>query len=174
MKKIFALLVLVLSICLVSGCGLLDSEKVYGKDGETILVGNTAGQEGALASVGLPFNVGLQAALWQYNNAGGFNGAKVELKNYSDGGVQATGIANTKKLVEEIVTRLNVLGVDIQVSLFDNIKDALDLVAEHTGDWIDLDYYELFFLFLPNVVFFLQIFSYIHNLLDMVDIHQMT
>ena len=39
MKKIFALLVLVLSICLVSGCGLFNSEKVYGQDGETILVG---------------------------------------------------------------------------------------------------------------------------------------
>lgn len=125
MKKIFALLVLVLSICLVSGCGLLDSEKVYGKDGETILVGNTAGQEGALASVGLPFNVGLQAALWQYNNAGGFNGAKVELKNYSDGGVQATGIANTKKLVEEdeVLAMVGHFGSDVVAGTLDYLKD---------------------------------------------------
>lgn len=50
--------------------------------------------------------------------------------------------SETKNLVEEIVTRLNVLGVDIQVSLFDNIKDALDLVAEHTGECIDLDFYD--------------------------------
>ena len=125
MKKIFALLVLVLSICLVSGCGLFDSEKVYGQDGETILVGNTAGQEGALASVGLPFNIGLQAALWQYNNAGGFNGAKVELKNYSDGGVQATGIANTKKLVEEdqVLAMVGHFGSDVVAGTLDYLKD---------------------------------------------------
>ncbi len=126
MKKLFALLVLVLSICLVSGCNIgIQQDKVYGVDGATIYVGNTAGQEGALEKVGVPFNAGLKAALWAYNNAGGFKGAKVELINYSDGGIQANGIANTKKLVEEdeVLAMVGHFGSDVVAGTLDYLKD---------------------------------------------------
>lgn len=125
MKKFFALIMCALCMLTLVSCIEEEPAKVYGVDGETIYVGNTAGQEGALASVGLPFNVGLQAALWQYNEAGGFNGAKVELINYSDGGVQATGIANTKKLVEEdeVLAMAGHFGSDVVAGTLDYLKE---------------------------------------------------
>lgn len=125
MKKLFALIVCALCVGLMAGCVKKEEAKVYGVDGATIYVGNTAGQEGALSTVGKPFNVGLKAALWQYNNKGGFNGANVELINYSDGGVQANGIANTKKLVEEdeVLAMAGHFGTDVVVGTLDYLKD---------------------------------------------------
>ena len=48
---------------------------VQGVTADKILIGNTAATTGAFATVGVPFNAGLEAALKEYNDAGGFRGA---------------------------------------------------------------------------------------------------
>ena len=62
-------------------------------EGNVIYVGNTAGTTGALASIGVPFNLGIQAAFAEYNKSGGFNGKTVELKHYDDKGNDNDGNA---------------------------------------------------------------------------------
>ena len=78
-----------------------DGTEVQGVTEDKIYIGNTAATSGDFANVGVPFNLGLNAALKVYNDKGGFNGKTVELKHYDDGFVAETGLANTKKLVEE-------------------------------------------------------------------------
>ena len=96
-----------LAICasFVVGCGPkapeYTGEEVQGVTSTEILVGNTAASSGNFAMVGVPFNIGLNAALKVYNDAGGYNGAKVTLKTYDDGFVAEQGLTLTKKLVEE-------------------------------------------------------------------------
>lgn len=74
---------------------------VQGVTDTEILVGNTATTAGALASVGVPFNAGLEAALKEYNDAGGFQGRSVRLMNYNDDFDAANGTTYTQKLVED-------------------------------------------------------------------------
>ena len=66
-----------------------------------ILIGNTVSQIGVMASLGIPFNYGLQAALEVYNQNGGFNGREVKLKNYDDGGMATNALMLTEKLIYE-------------------------------------------------------------------------
>ena len=89
-------LALVALMCLMplSGCG----EKT---EDDTIYVGNTAGITGALASIGVPFNLGINAAFAEYNANGGFNGRKVALKHYDDEGVATNSVALMEKLIHE-------------------------------------------------------------------------
>lgn len=106
--RIFAL-ILALSLCFTfTGCELLNnllnpkptlSTEVY--EGDTIWVGNTAGTTGALAAIGGPFNLGIQAAFAEYNAKGGFNGRNVALKHHDDGGVGTEAATLTEKLVHE-------------------------------------------------------------------------
>ena len=102
-KKLFAIvLALVLSLSLVActptgpqggGEGAweweTEAEVLAGVTEDTIWVGNTAGTTGALSAIGGPFNYGIQAAFHAYNLKGGFNGKKVALKHYDDGGIPA-------------------------------------------------------------------------------------
>ena len=82
MKKITALvLILALSLCLFAGCGKTETQPTQAPATEStapatevpetvsqgvsdteILVGNTAATTGAFATVGVPFNAGLEAA----------------------------------------------------------------------------------------------------------------
>lgn len=78
-----------------------DGTEVQGVTEDKIYIGNTAATSGDFAAVGVPFNLGLNAVLKIYNEKGGFNGKTVELKHYDDGFNAETGLANTKKLVEE-------------------------------------------------------------------------
>ena len=78
-----------------------DGTEVQGVTETEILVGNTAAVTGAFASVGVPFNLGLNAALKVYNDAGGFDGKTVRLVSYDDGFNAEQGLTYTKKLVEE-------------------------------------------------------------------------
>ena len=93
-KTTLALAGLLLVASSVVGCTPKDN---------TIYVGNTAASTGAFASVGVPFNIGLNAALEAYNQGGGFGkeGRKVALKHYDDEFDAAKGLAYTEKLVEE-------------------------------------------------------------------------
>ena len=111
MKKILALLLAVAMLCVpLAGCG---SEGAASDEGEyapfvdvqgvsdtEILVGNTAATTGAYATVGVPFNAGMEAAFKAYNDAGGFQGKSIVLKHYDDGFDGAQGMTYTKQLVE--------------------------------------------------------------------------
>lgn len=71
------------------------------EDDDTIYVGNTAGTTGALASIGVPFNLGIKAAFAEYNEKGGFNGRKVALKHYDDEGTATNSVSLMEKLIHE-------------------------------------------------------------------------
>ena len=68
---------------------------------DTIWVGNTAGTTGALSAIGAPFNLGIQAAFAAYNKAGGYNGKKIALKHYDDGGIADNSISMLDTLLYE-------------------------------------------------------------------------
>lgn len=74
---------------------------IQGVTDTEILVGNTAATTGDFATVGVPFNAGLEAALKEYNDAGGFDGKTVRLLHYDDGFDAAQGTTYTKTLVED-------------------------------------------------------------------------
>lgn len=97
--KLLALaLALVLSVGMLASCG---GGKQPEGNKDPIYVGNTAGTTGALAAIGGPFNIGLQAALEAYNNAGGFNGRPIKLKHYDDGGLAENSTTLLDKLIQE-------------------------------------------------------------------------
>ena len=75
--------------------------EIQGVTEDKIYIGNTAATSGAFATVGTPFNIGLNAALKVYNDNGGFNGKTVELVHYDDEFNAEKGLTYTKKLVEE-------------------------------------------------------------------------
>lgn len=74
---------------------------VQGVTDTTIYVGNTAATTGDFATVGVPFNAGMEAAFKVYNDAGGFDGKKIELIHYDDGFDGAQGLTYTQTLVED-------------------------------------------------------------------------
>lgn len=122
MKKITVItLILALCVSLLVGCGQTAAaptaepgvetgapapaptqapEAIQGVTDDTILVGNTAATTGAYATVGVPFNAGMEAAFKEYNDAGGFQGRKIEFIHYDDGFDGAQGLIYTKQLVE--------------------------------------------------------------------------
>lgn len=103
-KLISLALVLLMCIVPLMACTPDEEEKkisteVY--EGNVIYVGNTAGTTGPMASIGVPFNLGINAAFAEYNANGGFNGRKVALKHYDDKGVAANSSSLMEKLVYE-------------------------------------------------------------------------
>lgn len=78
-----------------------EPDDLLGITDDTIWVGNTAGTTGLLATIGAPFNLGIEAAFAAYNAAGGYNGKKIALKHYDDGGVAANSISMLDKLIHE-------------------------------------------------------------------------
>ena len=83
-----------------AGDGYAPFVAVQGVDDTTILVGNTAATTGAFATVGIPFNAGMEAAFMAYNLAGGFDGRSIQLIHYDDGFDAAQGLTYTQTLVE--------------------------------------------------------------------------
>ena len=110
MKKFLSLLLAAAMLCaLLVVCGSKNDDsngdykpfvEVQGVSDDTILVGNTAATTGAYATVGVPFNAGMEAAFKAYNDAGGFQGKSIVLKHYDDGFDGAQGMTYTKQLVE--------------------------------------------------------------------------
>ncbi len=78
-----------------------EPDDLLGITEDTIWVGNTAGTTGALATIGAPFNLGIEAAFAAYNKAGGYNGKKIALKHYDDGGVASNSVSLLDKLIFE-------------------------------------------------------------------------
>ena len=103
MKKFFALVLALVMVLGLVACGEKAPavEELKGVTEDTILVGNTAGTTGALATIGGPFNVGIEAAFAAYNAEGGFNGKSVKLQHYDDGGVATQSVTLTEQLIHE-------------------------------------------------------------------------
>ncbi len=102
-KLLSLVLVVIMSFAALVACGPKDegeaklSTEVY--EGDVIWVGNTAGTTGALAKIGVPFNLGIEAAFAEYNANGGFNGRTVALKHYDDKGVATNSASLMEKLI---------------------------------------------------------------------------
>lgn len=124
----------------LAACGNGDDEatdpmKYKGVTSTTIYVGNTAATTGAQASIGVPFNYGIEAAFHKYNKGGGFSGKydgkdvsglKVALKHYDDGGNVGDVVTYTQRLIEEdevfaIVGNYGTYAVNVNNDI---IKDA--------------------------------------------------
>lgn len=103
MKKFFALVLALVMVLGLVACGekAPAAEELKGVTEDTILVGNTAGTTGALATIGGPFNIGIEAAFAAYNAEGGFNGKSVKLQHYDDGGVATQSVTLTEQLIHE-------------------------------------------------------------------------
>lgn len=103
--KLFSLLlVIIMSLTTLVACPTPEDEAKISTDvyeGDVIWVGNTAGTTGALASIGVPFNLGINAAFAEYNSNGGFNGKTVALKHYDDKGVATNSVSMMEKLIHE-------------------------------------------------------------------------
>lgn len=102
----------------------VETDGVQGVSDTTILVGNTAATTGAFAAVGVPFNAGLEAAFFEFNNAGGFGGKNIELKHYDDGFDAAQGMTYTKTLVEDdkVFALVGHFGTNTVAATMDYIK----------------------------------------------------
>jgi len=139
-KKIamgITIMALLASLALASvGCGKKDTD-LAGVTDTTIYVGNTAATTGAMAVVGDPFNVGIKAALADYNAKGGYKGLdekgvqletglKVELKHYDDGGDATKASSYMDKLIneDEIFAVVGNFGAYAVSANLDIIKDA--------------------------------------------------
>ena len=101
-----------------------------------IWIGNTAATTGAFAAVGVPFNVGLEAALNTYNLMGGFGGKTVHLKHYDDEFDGAKGAQYTKQLVEDdkVFALVGHFGTNTVAATVDYIKEqGVPMVYAATG-----------------------------------------
>lgn len=117
-----------------------ESEKpagtVQGVTDTAILVGNTAATTGGFAIVGVPFNAGLEAALKAYNDAGGFDGKKIEFVHFDDGFDAAQGMTYTKTLAEtdKVFALVGHFGTNTVGATLDYIKSmGIPMVYAATG-----------------------------------------
>ncbi len=95
-------LAVIMALMVLTACGGNDAKlSTEEYEGDVIYVGNTAGTTGALASIGVPFNLGIQAAFAEYNENGGFNGKTVELVHYDDKGNSTNSVSMMEKLIFE-------------------------------------------------------------------------
>lgn len=139
-KRLNVILSSTLFALLLSACGptvrQYTGTEVQGVSDNKILVGNTAATSGAFATVGLPFNSGVNAMFDAYNLAGGFNGKMLELKHYDDGFDGAVGLTYTQKLVEEdkVFALVGHFGTNTVGSTVDYIKEkGVPMVYAATG-----------------------------------------
>ena len=109
---------------------------VQGVTEDTIYVGNTAATTGAFATVGVPFNAGMEAAFKAYNDVGGFEGKQIELIHYDDGFDGAQGLTYTQTLVEEdhVFAIVGHFGTNTVGATLDYIKEkGIPMVYAATG-----------------------------------------
>ncbi len=100
MRKMLLIAMVAISSIILLGCNPT-VQKAQGITDEHIIIGNTAATSGAFASVGVPFNLAMQVVFDEYNDT--HEGRDILFKHYDDGFdvVAGTGLALTKKLVEE-------------------------------------------------------------------------
>ncbi len=119
-----------------AGDGYAPFVDVQGVDDTTILVGNTAATTGAYATVGVPFNAGMEAAFKEYNDVGGFGGRSIKLVHYDDGFDAAQGLTYTKTLVEtdKVFAIVGHFGTNTVGATLDYIKEmGIPMVYAATG-----------------------------------------
>ena len=101
-----------------------------------ILVGNTAATTGAYATVGVPFNAGMEAAFKEYNDLGGFDGRSIRLIHYDDGFDAANAVTYTKTLVEtdQVFAVVGHFGTNTVGATLDYLKEkGIPMVYAATG-----------------------------------------
>lgn len=141
MKKInlfvlSAVSAILLAACDGTGVKQYDGTEVQGVSAEEIIVGNTAATTGAFATVGVPFNAGIEAVFAEYNAAGGYEGADLRLIHYDDEFDGAKGLAFTQKLVEEdkVFALVGHFGSNTVAATVDYIKQqGIPMVYAATG-----------------------------------------
>lgn len=142
MKKINLFVLSAVSAILLAACDgtvavkQYDGTEVQGVSATEILVGNTAATTGGFATVGVPFNAGIEAVFANYNTAGGFKGANLTLVHYDDEFDGAKGLAFTQKLVEEdkVFALVGHFGTNTVAATVDYIKDkGIPMVYAATG-----------------------------------------
>ena len=117
-------------------------DDIAGITSDTIWVGNTAGTTGALAVIGVPFNLGIQAAFNVYNQAGGFNGKSIMLKNYSDRGEASNALSCLQRLIYEdevfaIVGHFGNYAVDATLETLINEKVPMIYAASNSDNLLN-------------------------------------
>lgn len=122
-----AILAVVMAAVMLFAVACNPSETLKGVTEDTILVGNTAGTTGALANIGEPFNLGIEAAFAAYNADGGFNGKqKVKLQHYDDAGNTSNAVTLMEKLIyeDEVFAIVGNFGAASITANLDIIKEA--------------------------------------------------
>lgn len=97
MKKVLVFLMVAVIGFGLASCG--PRGEVQGITKDEIVIGNTAATSGLFAGVGVPFNLAMQVVFDEYNAI--TKGPKIRFVHYDDGFDGETGLALTKKLVEE-------------------------------------------------------------------------
>lgn len=153
MKKLISILLVLAFVFAFSACGLTDDSQggeggdvagdgyapfvdVQGVTEDTIYVGNTAATTGDYATVGVPFNAGMEAAFKEYNDAGGFQGKSIKLVHYDDGFDAAQGLTYTKTLVEtdNVFAIVGHFGTNTVGATLDYLKEkGIPMVYAATG-----------------------------------------
>ena len=88
MRKLFSLLVVLLLVCSLAGCGE--------KESETIKIGSSGPLSGSASIYGQAVKEGVELAIEEINAAGGVNGTKLELT--ATGGVYTFEVAAGSKV----------------------------------------------------------------------------
>ena len=150
MKKLISILLVLAFVFALGACGLTEEPQggevasdgyapfvdVQGVTEDTILVGNTAATTGDYATVGVPFNAGMEAAFKEYNDAGGFQGKSIKLVHYDDGFDAAQGLTYTKTLVEtdNVFAIVGHFGTNTVGATLDYLKEkGIPMVYAATG-----------------------------------------
>jgi len=97
--KVLLLGVFVLTLMGLTACG--NDETFQGVTDDVIRVGNTAATSGGFASVGIPFNAGLEAYFHRVNSQGGVHGRRIEFVHHDDGFDPILGLASTEALIHD-------------------------------------------------------------------------
>lgn len=77
------------------------AEVAQGVTDSEVLVANCAGTSGALSTVGVPFNAGIEAYFKMINDAGGVNGRQIRFIHSDDEADPTKAIACTQSMVED-------------------------------------------------------------------------
>src|SRR5699024_3960295 len=88
--------------------------------------GNVAATSGAFATVGVPFNAGIQAYFKQINDEGGIDGRKIEFVHYDDEFDPVKGKAFTEQLIndDEIFAIVGHFGTPTIGATLDLLKES--------------------------------------------------
>lgn len=102
-----------------------ESSYVQGVTDTEIIIGNSAATSGSYASVGVPFNAGIQAYLDMVNADGGIDGRTISLVHYDDEYDPVKGKSYLQQLVEddEIFAYVGGFGTEVVSAILDDLKD---------------------------------------------------